>query len=437
MHRAGGLDFEGVVEVVDGLLEGVDLVVDRMTGLTARQGFLPQEVSKQILAGSNVSVIRAANILRPQVKFVPAVDNSALTQFVPHLQGKPNALVELSPLFTGAGVGRSRMEQVLPNPYEYEIQHLTIPEKQLNPVKERIYGALETTPTSWIDTLTELDILVDKLSRVTEFAVDLEAHSMRSYQGFVCLMQISTRGENFLVDALALRPQMQRLNRVFTHPGIVKVMHGADFDIQWLQRDFCIYVVNMFDTGQAARVLDFPKKSLAYLLERFCNVHAQKQYQLADWRIRPIPEEMLLYAKQDTHYLLYIYDTLLNMLPSRNERLDVWNRSRQLCLQIYQKPAVPSMSVDDNVWTKLHVTPLLGNHLTAFCELNAWRDDLARREDESVSYVLPNRMMYSLAERLPLSVDDVLSLCVPVPPLLRAYAHEITGIIHKVKSSRL
>jgi ribonuclease D len=27
-------------------------------------------------------------------------------------------------------------------------------------------------------------------------------------------------------------------------------MHGADRDIVWLQRDFGIYICNMFDTGQ-------------------------------------------------------------------------------------------------------------------------------------------------------------------------------------------
>lgn len=43
---------------------------------------------------------------------------------------------------------------------------------------------------------------------------------------------------------------MQKLNRVFTDPAIVKVLHGANSDIEWLQRDFSIYVVNMFDTGQ-------------------------------------------------------------------------------------------------------------------------------------------------------------------------------------------
>lgn len=42
---------------------------------------------------------------------------------------------------------------------------------------------------------------------------------------------------------------------VFTDPKIVKVMHGSDSDIVWLQRDFGLYIVNLFDTGQATRVL--------------------------------------------------------------------------------------------------------------------------------------------------------------------------------------
>ena len=39
-------------------------------------------------------------------------------------------------------------------------------------------------------------------------------------------------------------------------------------------------------------------------------VQTDKRYQLADWRIRPLQQEMLLYARMDTHYLLYMYDLL-------------------------------------------------------------------------------------------------------------------------------
>lgn len=37
---------------------------------------------------------------------------------------------------------------------------------------------------------------------------------------------------------------------------------------------------------------------------------ADKRYQLADWRQRPLSSEMKLYARMDTHFLLYIYDNL-------------------------------------------------------------------------------------------------------------------------------
>lgn len=41
-----------------------------------------------------------------------------------------------------------------------------------------------------------------------------------------------------------------------------QVMHGADRDILWLQRDFGIYVCNLFDTGQVCsmQLVEFPFK---------------------------------------------------------------------------------------------------------------------------------------------------------------------------------
>lgn len=42
----------------------------------------------------------------------------------------------------------------------------------------------------------------------------------------------------------------------------------------------------------------------------FMWLQTDKKYQLADWRVRPLPLELLVYARMDTHYLLYIYDCL-------------------------------------------------------------------------------------------------------------------------------
>ncbi|KAL0315897.1 UNVERIFIED_CONTAM: protein RRP6-like 2, partial [Sesamum radiatum] len=76
--------------------------------------------------------------------------------------------------------------------------------------------------------------------------------NLRSFQGLTCSMQISTRTEDFIIDTLRLRVQIgPHLREVFKDPTKRKVLHGADRDIVWLQRDFGIYVCNMFDTGQA------------------------------------------------------------------------------------------------------------------------------------------------------------------------------------------
>lgn len=65
-------------------------------------------------------------------------------------------------------------------------------------------------------------------------------------------MQVSTRAADYVVDTLALRNEMgPALGKIMADPAVVKVLHGADHDVVWLQRDFGLYIVNLFDTGVA------------------------------------------------------------------------------------------------------------------------------------------------------------------------------------------
>lgn len=99
-------------------------------------------------------------------------------------------------------------------------------------------------------------------------------------------MQISTRTNDYIIDTLILREELHILNEVCTNPKIVKVFHGADSDIEWLQRDLSIYIVNMFDTHQAAKRIGLARLSLAFLLKQYCQLDVDKTFQLADWRMR-------------------------------------------------------------------------------------------------------------------------------------------------------
>jgi exosome complex exonuclease RRP6 len=72
------------------------------------------------------------------------------------------------------------------------------------------------------------------LNKEKEIAVDLEHHSARTYLGITCLMQLSTRSEDFIIDPISLRDHMHKMRCVFDNPNILKVFHGSDYDIQWL-----------------------------------------------------------------------------------------------------------------------------------------------------------------------------------------------------------
>jgi len=266
---------------------------------------------------------------------------------------------------------------------------------------------------------------------VEEIAIDIEQHGYRSYQGFNCLMQVSTRTEDFIVDLLTLRNQVNILNRSFTNPAIVKVLHGSDNDIVWLQRDHGLYIVNLFDTGQAARQLAYPKLSLSYLLEKFCGlVMDKKRFQLADWRIRPLPDDMLQYARSDTHYLLYIYDRMHNELVERSTQsnllLATLNNSRLLCRRVYTK----DMFQPTLVSVEQKCPAFNAKQSAVLKSLFEWRDFTARQEDESIRYVLPNHMLIKIAELLPRESLELFSCCNPHPsPLLKSNAHDVIKII--------
>lgn len=109
------------------------------------------------------------------------------------------------------------------HPYLYEITHISYPTRMFTPSTPVPPTPLEETSATWVATSEDFQAMLSKLRNATEIAVDLEHHSYRSYAGFLCLMQISDRDQDWIIDLLAVRDDMEVLNEVFTDPAIVKV----------------------------------------------------------------------------------------------------------------------------------------------------------------------------------------------------------------------
>ncbi|CAO3633319.1 unnamed protein product [Cunninghamella blakesleeana] len=392
---------------------------------------------------TNFKLLHGKNIARPQMKFKDRIDNSSTVPFERKIAYKPHAKVPLekqepiTDTFIVSGI-----PPPMPHPYSHEIETITYPDHLFQSRDPIHYSPILESEAKWIDTEVDFDKMLDEIEGSTELAIDLEHHDYRSFQGFTCLLQLSTRSQDYIVDTLELRHYLWKLNEYFADPSIVKILHGAKSDIIWLQRDFGLYIVDLFDTYDATHVLDFPHHSLAYLLKRYCNVDADKKYQLADWRIRPLPEEMIKYARADTHYLLYIYDRLREELLAgsiNNENLlrSVLQRSSLTSSIVHEKePYDAENGLGAGGWYNLLVKwkhPMTSQQLAVFKALHHWRDTTARQEDESIRYVLPNHMLFTLVERMPIDSPGVIGCCNPCPPSIKMNAQVIAMLIQRTK----
>lgn len=270
----------------------------------------------------------------------------------------------------------------------------------------------ERSEPIWVDNEAAVYEMLDHLKLAKEIAIDLEHNDKNSYVGLVSLMQISTRDKDWVVDTLCpWRENLQILNHVFADPKIIKVFHGSTSDMIWLQRDLGLYVVGLFDTYYAANALRYPQRSLAFLLTKHCNFTADKKYQMADWRIRPLPQELLDYARSDTHYLLYIYDCVRNELIKQstpdNDLIEyVLDNSKKESLQVYERHDYDrDNGLGPNGWLRQLMTrntkTLTPEQFGVLRALHEWRDQKARELDEGDHTIMSQAFLWTCAESMP------------------------------------
>lgn len=433
-----------VVDVVDSLLERADTALDEFTGAVKRLSPGAEGAREKVGRQRGVGGVRAAmmqqqqqqEIEKPQLKFAHVPRNDERGVFAPLLERKPHAKADL--------VERKEGE----HPYRKEIEEFLWPDEMYEQVEPIPYRPFGSTTATFVDTEEGMYEMLEGLKQAKEVAVDLEHHDQRSYIGIVCLMQISTRDKDWIVDTLKpWRRKLSALNEVFANPAIIKVLHGAYMDVVWLQRDLGLYLVGLFDTHYASRALGYTGGSLAFLLKKFANVDAQKQYQMADWRVRPLPQELFDYARSDTHYLLYIYDNMRNELIQRSDfdkpdhegdkLRDVLLKSSETALQVYEHPTYDTELGQGPVgWYKLLArtsTILNKEQFSVFRAVHKWRDDVAREQDDSPHYVLPNHAIFSLARSMPATKAEVLNTAHPATQTLRLRADEVVSTIWRAK----
>jgi len=243
----------------------------------------------------------------------------------------------------------------------------------------------------WIDTPDGVREAADRCAVGSRVALDTEADSMHSYFHKVCLIQVSANGHHMVIDPLAVEPgDLQPLWEVVSDPAVPLLMHGADYDIRILDRDYGIRIAGLQD-------------------------------QRADWGRRPLSAAQLAYAAADTAHL----GDLVDRLKARLEGLGRW----EWAVQDFRKlENVRHSTADPDPLLFERIKGGRGLRGTArdrLFSLHRWRDQRARSRDIPPFKVLGNKPLLAMAETPPSDLEELGEVVGVGPRAVRRWGRDL------------
>ncbi|TAH36961.1 MAG: ribonuclease D [Planctomycetota bacterium] len=255
-------------------------------------------------------------------------------------------------------------------------------------------------PVRTVDTPEALRDALPAWRRAPVLGVDTESNSFYAYHDRLCLLQLSTPEDDFIVDPLRLGPELRAINELFADPGIVKVFHSAEFDLMLLRKDLGAGVRGLFDTQVAMTLLRHQRTGLAALIESIYGLELSKKEQRSDWGRRPLTPEQIAYARVDTHFLPDLHRRLLGELVDSQLLAAADGEFRRL-----EREVLPAREPDPEGWRRLKGARAFDGPMAArLRRLWRWREETARERDLPPFRVLGNDALLDLAARPPADV---------------------------------
>ena len=215
-------------------------------------------------------------------------------------------------------------------------------------IKEINYPISSSVPFSFVDNRQELLQLTQKILNQNEFGLFVIYHPKPLT---LCAICISLRECEYLIDPAEIPSCVEDLNQVLADKNITKVVHNAAETFYFLHLFGAKEINNVFCISTASYALrinpslkeltsDFRKRlgegwisseNEIILKPRIAEDRSEnelikmiKKYKSNakhDWRFRPFSLVQMQRAKQQIHYLLYLYDSLRLKLVSKTNML--------------------------------------------------------------------------------------------------------------------
>jgi ribonuclease D len=271
-----------------------------------------------------------------------------------------------------------------------------------------------------ISTSAQLAELITTIRGEPSIALDTESNSLYAYRERICLVQLSTRTADYLIDTLTVE-DMSPLGELTANPAIEIIFHAAEYDIIGLKRDYGFVFTSLFDTMAAARILGVEKFGLANLLQACFSVSQDKRFQRADWSKRPLTMEQQRYAQIDTHYLLDLRKLLYRQLTELGALEEAWEIFDELA-----KTTPQAVEFDPEGHWSIHTAKHFNSRQRAMLhELYLWREKLAQKRNMPPFKVMTNEYLVAIVEANPHTTKEMEKKKVLKTRLIRQHGNSI------------
>lgn len=244
-----------------------------------------------------------------------------------------------------------------------------------------------------VETQEKIDQVVDILKNEKWIALDTEFVGEKRYFPLLCLIQIATSSNNYIIDTLKVKNLTGFLSLI-SNPEILKITHAGENDYRLFYNLFGVIPQNIFDIqiayGFISHIYPISYQKIA---EKEVGIRVKKNYSVTDWEARPLNPSQLLYALNDVLHLYPIYEKVATKIKKKN-RIDWLFQELHLLTQeeFYQKDS------NKEFLSSGFLNELNEKEKVFLMRLFQWRDTNASQTNQSKEMFFPTKMIHTFVK---------------------------------------
>ena len=255
-------------------------------------------------------------------------------------------------------------------------------------------------PYLLVETPDQLALAISQLAKEQILAVDAERASGFRYSQRAYLVQFATTEQIFLNDPTCFSSsEIEGLAKVVSSK--TWLLHSATQDLPCLA-ELGILPTSIFDTELAARLCGAERFGLSSIALELLDFEMAKEHSAADWSIRPLKEEMLVYAALDVDVMHELYQSL-------RQKLSDLGRDRWAAEEFEKLLSFKPKSATRDAWRNLPGISKIKDkrRLQIAAGLYAARDEIAKSKDLAPGRLIPDRSIMAAVNQLPATKKDL------------------------------